>query len=133
MDLRFWVNNNFDTKLQQQDMQIWAVSFSKMKRYSVFTLILLLKFMPSATFRAVSPKHEFLPDGFEARVAKGGKIKDKTRFLFGELLRKPLVANEIDSIKKLEEIPEDEFFKSMPSKVPSQKEIDRSKIFPFYF
>lgn len=81
------------------------------------------------SYKPKSPKHNasVLPAGFDALVANGGKIKDKTRYLFHELMKKPLVTTSDAHLSASEDsINEgDDFFKSDNSKVPTQDEVNR--------
>lgn len=80
-------------------------------------------------YRPKSPKHEppTLPVGFDSLVANGGKIKNKTRYLFDELIRKPVVSTSDVDLNSFVNTPSefDEFFKTNNSKVPTQDEVDR--------
>ena len=81
-------------------------------------------------YRPKSPKHNapILPAGFDSLVANGGKIKHKTRYLFDELMKKPLVVATSDAHVNTTEdnLNEcDEFFKSSNTKVPTQDEVNR--------
>ena len=58
---------------------------------------------------------------------KDNEIKNKTRYLFDELIRKPVVSTSDVDLGSFVDTPSeiDEFFKTNNSKVPTQDEVDR--------
>ena len=80
-------------------------------------------------YKPKSTKHDapIMPAGFDSLVANGGKIKNKTRYLFDELIKKPLVATSEVDLNTFDETSNeaDDFFKPSNSKVPTQDEVDR--------